>query len=331
MWRRRACSNDNRFLWVLAGVALTGLLLCNRLNVLHIASRNLGMIYFGKAVFNSTVGLGQRKDLIRMAKDSLQDALVNKVGIAESTAGLDLADGDATAQDFIAVGDLWMNQSNWSNAEDWYGLVIELDPSLSIGWYKLALSYEGQKRAGQAVEAYQQSIALANFPTDDLGVSDAHCLLGRLLREDEAVRDLGRSEELLRMGLRLAEFGSAASESDCLVELGNVLRWRNRSPVEYIEPYRQAVALNPQHSRALIMLGVAQYEVTGDAAQAEKSIQSALAIVPSVQAYVELAKVYEREQSYDQAIGMYEMALNLEPENKPIQDALALLQNCRTE
>jgi tetratricopeptide (TPR) repeat protein len=173
----------------------------------------------------------------------------------------------------------------------------------------------------ETIEIYQEASKIA---TDNL--SDLYCRLGQRFREDETIRDLSRSQELLETGLHLADFGSAEAESSCHFELGNVLRWRNCPPEEYIEHYRQAVALNPQYTQAYIQLGAAHYQLTGDVVQSENYIQVSLSISPSVRAYQELAKIYEQEKEYDEAIETYQRALRIEPDNQSIQNALTSLQ-----
>jgi tetratricopeptide (TPR) repeat protein len=319
--------NDNRLIWVTVTMVFIGLLLSSgHLQIDQILSRNLGMIFFDKAAFDQSLSLNKRGHYLRMSKAFFQDAMINNVTIPESTKRLDLAHSDVKAQDFIGTGDLWAHSGEWENAKDWYTQAIELDQSLSNGWYKLGFLYQKQHKSLEAVEAYQQSIALGKFASDSLGLSDPYCRLGFLFRQDDTIRDLSRSQESLETGLRLADFGSANSESNCCFELGNVLRWRNRPPEEYIEFYRRAVTANPQNAEAHIKLGVAYYQLTGDVAQAEKSIQASLSILPSVQAYQELAKIYEQNKDFGKAIEMYDRALHIEPGNQSIKDALTRLQ-----
>jgi tetratricopeptide (TPR) repeat protein len=322
----KLASNIRVFRRSLTAVAIIGLLWVNIPKFVQACKRNLGLVYLSRATLDESLSLQSRGSSIRKSKILLQQVLARDFAVPERAKQLDLEHRDFTAEDFINIGNLWLNLDDFSQAESWYTQAIQLDQSLSTGWYKLGFLYQKQQRVYEAVSAYQRSITLNNFDVDNLGVSASYCHLGFLFRQDETIRDLARSQKLLETGLRLSDFGSVQIESDCYLELGNVLRWRNRRPAEYIEFYRRAVDLYPQNAQAYVMLGKAHYQLTGDAAQSENYIQTALAILPSVQAYQELAKIYEQEKEYDEAIEIYQRALRIEPENQSIQNALTSLQ-----
>jgi tetratricopeptide (TPR) repeat protein len=319
-----------RFRRLLAVIPIIGLLLAVGLKTMPLLNRNLGIVFLNKATLDTSLTVDQRRSNIERARTLVQRDQTEGSFISERVRSFVLSSAEFGIQEYIEIGDLWLDLGEFQRAEEWYSLAIEQDQTSSAAWYHLGLTREVQGKIVDAVSAFQKSIDLDNFPVHPSGSSVPYCHLGWLLRQTEAIRDLAQAQKLLETGVRVADFGSPETESECYLELGNVLRWRNYPPQEYFELYHRAVTADSQNASAFVMLGVAHYQLHGDIVKAREYIQASIAIEPSVKAYEELAKLYSEEKDYEEAIATYEKALDIAITNRSVPAIQAEIKRLRS-
>lgn len=279
--------------------------------------KNVALLQLNYAMSEGNATLDTRVSRIELAKTLLWH-LETLSEVSGVTDRLDLSQTKVVLDDFVRIGDHYLQLQNWLEAERWYDYAVLLYPTSGAAWYRLGYAYEKLNRSEEAARAYKESIGVGHLPDLEIGKSDPYCRLGALLREYESLRDLHQARVQLETGLQLDNFGSPLVESECYFELANTLRWQNSPVSDYIELYRRAVSANPENVFANIMLGVATYQLTGNIGESESYIWQSLSVLPTVRAYEELARMHEEEGEYEEAVALYEAALRLAVTNDAI-------------
>jgi tetratricopeptide (TPR) repeat protein len=320
MINKRVGSKSQKFLFlfvILLVNTVTGVI---RIKPDTLLRRNAGLLFLNHAMAESNSSLNARQQQIANAKRLLREVDEDSNRLPATARQLNLENEEVEAQDFINLGHLWNDLGQTSIAESWYQHAIRLDPSISVPWYRLGQIYENEGQIVKAADMYQQSYILSNFSGQESEImSEPYCRLGSYFRQNEEIRDLARAQELIEVGIALAAFESEDGKSKCYYELGNVLRWLGYPVQDYIEWYHQAVATGARFMPAYIEFGAAYYQLTSDITQAEGYLREALSIQPSMKAYQELAKIYELESRYADAIEMYHEALNFAVTDREVE------------
>ena len=301
---------------LLVTVALVAILLIVRPQLTSL-KETTALLYLNLAMNEGPDTLATRVSRIESAKALLHDTVPDK-DIARVTHKLDLSHTNITLHDLVGIGDHYFQLGDLSHAERWYRYSAQWYPASGAAWYRLGYTYENRNNLQPAISAYRKSINVESLPELGVGESDPYCRLGSVLREHETVRDLHQARDYLRSGINLDNFGSPEAESECYFELANTLRWQRASIDEYIELYRKAVSTNPEHVQANILLAVTTYQLTGNIDESETYIRQSLSARPTVRAFQELAKMYEKEGEYEQALTLYRAALDLAISNEAI-------------
>lgn len=231
-----------------------------------------------------------------------------------------------TAEDFITRGEEACQAKRYEEAMAWYERAMRLEPGLGDPWYYVGLLYENQQQWPQALEAYEKAIALGcwqqvhqSSPPHRQGVIYQWRLEPR--QTDAALAAYGAA-------LAADDFGSASEAADCHYKRGETLRWQKADPDEYMAEFRRAIALDPKHTWAHILLGISVYERDKDAAAAEAEFSKALELAPGNKwAYYHLGEIYRQEGRTDEAAAMYGQALAIDPEFEATQKRLEALKD----
>jgi tetratricopeptide (TPR) repeat protein len=229
-----------------------------------------------------------------------------------------------TAEDFIARGEESRNAEQYDEAIAWYERGVRVEPGSGDPWYYKGLAYEGMEEWEAALVAYERAIE-----TDALtgvGQSSPHYSMGVIYQWRLDPRQTDAALAAYEAAIEADDFSANWAAADCHYERGEVLRWTGGDPDEYIAEYQRAIELNPKHVSAHILLGVAYYTRYKDAAMAEAEIRRAIELFPQNQwAYYHLGEIYWQEGRTDEAVAMYERALQIAPDFEAAQNRLAAL------
>ena len=323
----------NRFQKYFSWLCLIGIFLLISRIIEQNISWNRAHTLINQAVSSWSMADSQRLSLLEKAKHQLVQSNKTPEIPSNQYALLDLSDTSMSVDEILQIGDIWFGWETFETAQYWYGMAIDIEPTHSLSWYKLGLAYEMDGQNIPAIIAYEEGIKHQSLlvPDNDLNISDSFCHIGWLLRKDPEVRDLSRAENQLRKGLEVDKFLEETTKSNCLMELGTVLRWRGQPPDNYLPFYEAAMAVDDQNVQALIFVGVGKFALTGDVALAESYINQSIAIAPSVRAYQELAEIYELASEYDKAVISYETALEISINNQFMPAIQANIDRIRSE
>jgi tetratricopeptide (TPR) repeat protein len=230
-----------------------------------------------------------------------------------------------TAEAFIARGEEARQAERYDEALAWYERAARLEPGLGDPWYYVGLLREDQQQWMQALEAYERALAIGRF--QQVGRSSPHYRTGVIyqwrLEPGQTDTALAAYEAAIEAG----DFSADWEAADCHYKRGEVLRRQKADVDEYMAEFRQAVELNPRHTWAHILLGLAIYERDKDAVMAEAELQQALELAPQNKwAYYHLGEIYRQEGRTDKAAAMYEQALEIDPDLEAAQKRLSALR-----
>ena len=191
-------------------------------------------------------------------------------------------------------------------------LALDLRPDFPLAQLLVAEIYEDQRHTAEALALYR-----AIDPKSPLGWTArirAVAALDALDRTDEAVAELKRMAE------------ERPSDPDPLVELGDIMRGRNRF-AEAVPAYDAAIArvgdLKPQHWR-LLYSRAAALERSGQWARAEVDLKRALELEPEqplVLNYLGYSWI-DRGENLEEGLRMVKRAVELRPNDGYIVDSL---------
>jgi len=184
-------------------------------------------------------------------------------------------------------------------------------------WYYMGLAYETSEQWEEALRAYEQAVEIRDLT--DVDQSDPYYRMGMIYHRKLAPPQLENALAAYEAALAADDFSTTKEAADCHYRRGEILRWQEANPDEYIAEYQQAIALDPRHTLARIWLGTSYYTRDGDAARAEAEIRQALELDPQNHyakkwAYVHLGDIHRQEGWVDEALVLYKQALEIDPE-----------------
>ena len=210
----------------------------------------------------------------------------------------------------------------------WYEQATRLEPGLGDPWYYVGLLYENQKQWLQALDAYQRATASGRLYR--LHRSSPRYRAGIIYQGRLDPRQPENALVAYEAALKVGDFSTAAEAADCHYRRGQILRSQKADPSVYVAEFWQAVALNPRHVSAHILLGLAIYEQDKDASAAEAELLRALELAPQNKwVYYHLGEIYRQEERTGEAAAMYKQALEIAPDFEAAQKRLAALGDGR--
>lgn len=234
---------------------------------------------------------------------------------------------EGVAEEFVLRGEYAQKSGQYQEALKWYQWSAKIKPEWADPWYFIGLTYEDISEWQDALNAYAQINNDVIFTS--IGRSSPYYRQGLIYQRREEPRQLESAMTAYEKAIEINNFSNNLEAANCHYERGEILRWTNEAPEEYIAEYQQAIKLNPHLASAYIYLGVAYYIKDGDAAKAEAEIRKALILDPQNQwAYYHLGEIYRQEENITEAVIMYKQALKNDPDFKIAQEKLqALIDN----
>jgi tetratricopeptide (TPR) repeat protein len=133
----------------------------------------------------------------------------------------------------------------------------------------------------------------------------------------------------------LDQFNSGLEEADSHYKVGEILIEQGHDPQSAIARLREALLLNPEHYWARLRLGQALYAAYSDVAQAEDTIERALAIWPNDISrkwpYRFLGDIYRTAAMTEQALNAYQTARKIDPSDETIEHLIQELAPIQEE
>jgi serine/threonine protein kinase/Tfp pilus assembly protein PilF/TolB-like protein len=260
----------------------------------------------------STEVTGNRADLLGLGNHiyEITAKWLQIVGTEGSfRAGMNPANSNRAFDHYLRAGYWEFNQQDSRNLDAAIGSyqdAIKIEPSFSLAHMGLARCYLSQFRITRDGKFLQKAMASAQqaVQLDDLS-SEAHTVLSVVY---ENSKNKEKSLEELKRASELAPFSDAAYRN-----LGDAYS-RSGDEQEFVRAYRKAVAFNPSNLANQSALGNA-YLMLGDNAKAQREFQNVIEIDPkSPIGYEGVGSVYFRQGKWKEAITQYEQALALGPD-----------------
>jgi tetratricopeptide (TPR) repeat protein len=218
-----------------------------------------------------------------------------------------------TTANLMAAGEAARQAQDYDVGVGFYKRAMQLEPDAGDPWYYLGVLYENQEQWQMALEAYAQAEAMSYLR--QVKRSNPAYRAGLIYHQRLGEPDLDQALLSLERALALNDFDSNLDAAHCHYLAGYVLRQQKAQPDSYIAAFQRAIALNPNHAWAHILLGMGFYERDRDVARAEAEILEALEIDPAHQwAFYYLGHIYSAEKLWNAAASMYQEALNIDPD-----------------
>jgi tetratricopeptide (TPR) repeat protein len=197
---------------------------------------------------------------------------------------------------YLGIGQIQKKQGNLPKAEAAYGKAAEIEPSNFDAQYNHGLVLQLLNRVSEAVRAYLKALQIKPNDFDaNLNLATAYLQLGEpgpgLTYAQRAVRLRGDS-------------GPAR------VNLGAIYAALNDHDNAVIE-YQQAAELMELSPELLLNLGDSLGK-TGRYAEMQNTLEQLIKTKPSATAYERLASALFRQQRYDEALAMFQKALDVD-------------------
>jgi tetratricopeptide (TPR) repeat protein len=230
-----------------------------------------------------------------------------------------------TAQSFIVGGEVSRKAKQYDEAMTWYERAMRLEPGLGDPWYYTGLLYENQQQWFEALDAYERATASGCFRQVHRSGPYYHSGIIYQWRLDP--RQPENALAAYEAALAADDFSTVTEAADCHYQRGYILRGQKTNPDECIAEFQRVIELNPKHSSAYLLLGIAIYERDKDATKAETELLKALELAPQnkwVRYY--LGEIYRQEGRVDEAEAMYEQALEIAPDFEAARKGLQALR-----
>ncbi|WP_088888797.1 glycosyltransferase [Leptolyngbya ohadii] len=206
-----------------------------------------------------------------------------------------------SAEIYVSLGTVAVHQQHWAAAAQCYEKAVTLDPTLAIAFWNLSLAHKQLGNSEAMLNAYFQALTLQ----PDWATAEEHERLGNhFLQQQQWVAAIACYDRAVAQDDRLA---------DAHLKRGIALQ-KQGDPAAAVSSYQQAIALNPQAWLA--------YHSLGDALLAQKqeseavvAYRQSIALNPDYSwSYNNLGDAYRNLQAWDRAIEAYQQAIALNPE-----------------
>jgi len=213
-----------------------------------------------------------------------------------------LAENPTVTTAYIGIGDIYMAQDDYANAEPAYARAARLEPRNFDAQYGHGLALQMLERFVEAIRAYQRALVIEPLsPEANLNMALSYM-------------EIGEARSALTFAQQAVE--SDPEHGPAWVNLGAVYEQLGMYP-EAIETYRTAMELIDPPSPELIMNLVnvlaraGRYQETIDAARTLNRIE------PSANAWERIGWAHFRLKQYEQSAEAYRKAVELDPDHWP--------------
>lgn len=202
----------------------------------------------------------------------------------------------------------------------WYERAMRLEPDLGDPWYYVGLLREGQGDYEGALAAYERALELGRL--ERVGESMVHCRVGTATTQTAGGSHLA-AVDAFSTGLSADDFTDTAIKAACIFHRGQALEKTGAPPGEFMADYREAIAIDPTHVEAHIMLALALYKHEHNVSEAEANLKRAIELAPSSKwPLYHLAELYRKENRVEEARLAYTRALEIDPRFTAAQERL---------
>lgn len=197
-----------------------------------------------------------------------------------------------------AKAEILSAKQDWAGAEAAMTKVKELLPDQPVGYYRLGLIYQAQKKFDKAIAEFDLAIAKSPKSVEPLNASVAI-----LVSKGQHEKAIARINQVL-----------AADPNNIAAHLMLGETYANQKKMaEAQAEFRKVIGINPRVQAAYIGLSVVQ-SFLGDAKAAIATLEQGLAAVPDdARLATSLAESYQRMGANDKAIATYDALLTKQP------------------
>ncbi len=208
---------------------------------------------------------------------------------------------------------------------------ILMSISTPAEWQRLGSALETRGDYTQAVDAYQQALALlAPGKTDKGSASTAEIYYSLARIYEEKFNDPISATETYSKAVEAGDFQNSWHQVMSYEKLAVLLI--NNDPERAVISARQAVNLMPERALAHSILGLALYTAYGDFRQAEREIRIAIELDPqSVWPWMHLGQLYFQAKEYQLAADAYLEAAKRNPEFREANDMAVFIRKTYLE
>jgi len=202
---------------------------------------------------------------------------------------------------WIALGDLYRLQTDWSSAEAAYQQAISTTPGLTSGYVNLGKLYQAQGKYPEAREQFEHAIALAP------GLTPGYLALGDLLTIQA---DFPAAEQAFQQAI-----AASPGQVEANIQLGNLYITLQRNP-EAREQFEMATRIAPTSPDAWVALGD-WFSSQAYTRQAWQAYHRAIDISPADPiGYVSLGEYLQTMGKRGAALAQFREAISIAPYSK---------------
>lgn len=215
------------------------------------------------------------------------------------------------------------NDGKFAAAQNWFEMIVALQPDSSDGWYELGLTQAKLEEWLRAVHSFEKSVLVNNFKTIPISSGYYRLALGYHRFPIPAQPEAALSA--YNQALLWDEFQNVEEKADAYYGRAELLR-QDGDFGQALLDYQQALQLNSRHEWAWLGFALTQYAINGDGQTAKQIIQETLNLWPEQPSkrwpYYYLATIYENAGQGDLAIENYKIALSYDPNDQSARERL---------
>jgi tetratricopeptide (TPR) repeat protein len=288
---------------------------CQSLDTVAYGNRGKAKVapeYNGKEAAVSPVGVGR----VERASDAGQDSVAKAQGLLAKGKSEDaLAEFEKAIEvnptltvAYLGAGDIYREKGDYPAAEKNYGKAATLEPQNFSAQYLHGLSLQLMNRLGEAVRSYLRALTIR---PDDF---NANLNLGTTYLQ------LNEPEQALPYAQRAAQINPKSAEAR--TNLGAAYSLLNRHAEAVVE-YQQAAELTELSAPLLLNLAnslgrVGRYE------EMVNTLEQLTKSEPTANAYERLGAGLFRLRRYDESLGAYRKAVEIDPNNYPAYNGIGV-------
>ncbi len=219
-----------------------------------------------------------------------------------------LAENPTITKAYLGIGDIYVNQKDYRNAEPAFRRAARLEPRSFRAQYGHGLALQMLHRFVEAVRAFQRAIAIdPDSNQANLGIATTFLQLN----------DPGQALAYAERAVALDPASGAAHTN-----LGAIYESMGRNP-EAIYEYLEAIELMGNRPRLMMNL----INIQAEERRYQEAVNTALTLVkiePSAQAFERMGWCYFRLGEYGRSIESYRRAVKIEADHWPAQNGVGV-------